>query len=96
MIRNFKHKGLRLLYEDGNRKGINPDHVRKLRQILAVLDVALTIDALRLPAFDLHALKGDRQGVWSVKVHGNWRLTFRFEDGEASDIDYEDYHEGHH
>jgi proteic killer suppression protein len=70
--------------------------MRKVRQILAVLNVALTIDALRLPTFDLHALKGDRQGIWSVKVQGNWRLTFRFEDGEASDINYEDYHEGHH
>jgi proteic killer suppression protein len=96
MIKNFKHKGLRLLYEDGNRKGISPEHMRKVRQILAVLNVALTIDALRLPTFDLHALKGDRQGIWSVKVQGNWRLTFRFEDGEASDINYEDYHEGHH
>jgi toxin HigB-1 len=96
MIKNFKHKGLRQLYEDDNRRGINPDHVRKLRQILAVLNVALTIDALRLPTFHLHPLKGDRQGGWSVKVQGSWRLTFRFEDGKASDIDYEDYHEGHH
>jgi proteic killer suppression protein len=96
MIKNFKHKGLRQLYEDDSRKGVNPEHVRKLRQILAVLEVAYTVDALRLPAFDLHSLKGDRKGIWSVRVQGNWRMTFRFENGEASDIDYEDYHEGHH
>jgi toxin HigB-1 len=96
MIKNFKHKGLRQLYEDDDRKGVNSEHVRKLKQILAMLNIAYTIDALRLPTFDLHSLRGARKDIWSVKVQGNWRVTFRFDEGAASDINYEDYHEGHH
>jgi toxin HigB-1 len=59
---------------------------------LAVIDAATTIDEIRIPGYNLHQLKGDRQGTWSIKLSGNWRVTFRFEDGNAQDLDIEDYH----
>jgi toxin HigB-1 len=92
MIESFRHKGLRRLFEDDNPKGINPDHVRKLKQILATLHAAQTIEALDLPTFGLHPLKGDLKGFWAVTVRANWRIIFRFADGRASDVDLVDYH----
>jgi RelE-like toxin of type II toxin-antitoxin system HigB len=64
MIESFKHKGLKQLFEDDNARGVSTEHVRKIRQILAVLHSAETIEALRLPTFGLHALKGDLKGWW--------------------------------
>jgi proteic killer suppression protein len=91
MIDSFKHKGLRQLFEDDNAKGVN-EHVRKLKQILAALHAAESIEGLRLPTFNLHPLKGDLKGFWAATVRANWRVIFRFEDGKASDIDLVDYH----
>ena len=71
------------MFEDDNAKGVNAEHVRKLRQILGALQAAQTIDAMRLPTFGLHALKGDLKGCWAVTVRANWRVIFRFEDGKA-------------
>lgn len=88
----FKHKGLRLLYEDGNHMLVNTEHVEKLRNILARLEIATSSDDMSLPGFKLHQLKGQRAGTWSVTVRANWRVTFRFEGAAAVDIDYEDYH----
>src|ERR1700746_1734178 len=90
MIESFRHKGLRQLFEDDNARGVSAEHVRKIRQILAVLHAAETIEALRLPTFGLHALKGDLKGFWAVTVRANWPIIFRFEDGKASDIDLVD------
>ncbi len=92
MIRDFRHKGLRAFYRDGTTAGIQARHAPRLRMILAALDTACTIDDMRLPGFRLHPLRGDRRGLWSVTVSGNWRITFRFEDGNAYRVDYEDYH----
>jgi proteic killer suppression protein len=92
MIESFKHKGLRQLFEDDTAKGVNAEHVRKLRQILGVLHAAETVDALRLPTFGLHPLKGELKGFWAVTVRANWRVIFRFEGGKASDVDLLDYH----
>ena len=92
MIGSFRHKGLRQLYEGNLAKGVNPDHVRKLRQILLVLQAAQQIEALKLPTFRLHPLTGDLKGFWSITVRANWRVIFRFEDGKALDIDLVDYH----
>jgi proteic killer suppression protein len=66
--------------------------VRKIRQILAALHAAETIEALRLPTFGLHPLKGDLRGFWAVTVRANWRIIFQFENGKASDVDLVDYH----
>ena len=78
--------------EDDETKGIRPDHVEKVRNILAVLNRARAPDDMDLPGFRLHPLKGDRKGFWSVTVRANWRVTFRFENGHACDVDLTDYH----
>jgi proteic killer suppression protein len=71
---------------------VNAEHVRKLRQILGAMHAAETIDALRLPTFGLHPLKGELKGFWAVTVRANWRVIFRFENGKAADVDLVDYH----
>ena len=92
MIKNFKHKGLKKLYETGNHKGVNPDHVKRLRIILARLDASQTPDDMNLPGLRLHPLGGDKKGFWAVDVSGNWRVFFRFENNNVVDVDYNDYH----
>ncbi|MFO7970650.1 MAG: type II toxin-antitoxin system RelE/ParE family toxin [Desulfobacterales bacterium] len=92
MIQKFIHKGLKKLFESGSSAGINPQHVTRLRQILALLETAETLDDMDLPGLNLHELKGGRKGTWSVKVSGNWRVTFKLEKGDAFDVNYEDYH----
>jgi toxin HigB-1 len=92
VIRSFRHKGLKRLFEDGDAKGIRPDLVQKVENILAVLSRARRPEDVDLPGFRLHGLKGDRKGFWSVTVRANWRLTFRFQDGDACDIELIDYH----
>ena len=92
MIVSFRHKALQALFEADGVKGLNPEHVRKLRQILGLLNVAETIDDLRYATFRLHALKGDLKGWWSMTVRANWRVIFRFENGKTSDVDLVDYH----
>jgi toxin HigB-1 len=92
MIGNFKHKGLRQLYEEGNAKGVNAQHWEKLEDILAAMDVATKIEDLRLPTFGLHALKGDFKGWWAITVRANWRVIFRFVNGIVCDVDLVDYH----
>ena len=69
-----------------------PEHVRKLTRILAVLDQSRTPQDMDLPGFQLHPLAGELRGHFAVSVSGNWRVTFRFENGHAVDVDYTDYH----
>ena len=92
MIESFRHKGLKQLFEDDNPKGVNAEHIRKLKQILALLDAATTVDGLDVQSFRLHALKGELKGFWSITVRANWRVIFKFENGNASDVDLVDYH----
>jgi proteic killer suppression protein len=92
MLGSFKHKGLRKLFESGNTAGVDARQVDRLRKILALLATADSIEDMSLPGLNLHELKGARKGTWSVKVSGNWRITFRFEKGDVIDVDYEDYH----
>jgi toxin HigB-1 len=92
MIRSFSHKGLKRLYEDGDARGLIAEHAEKLADILARLDAARAPADMDLPGFRLHALKGDLKGKWAVTVRANWRVIFRFEDSDACDIDYLDYH----
>ena len=92
MIRSIRHKGLKRLYEDDDSCGVIAEHVEKLRDILVRLDVAGTVADMDLPGFRLHTLKGQLKGFWAVTVRGNWRVIFRFSDGEALDINYVDYH----
>ncbi|MCY4192197.1 MAG: type II toxin-antitoxin system RelE/ParE family toxin [Rhodospirillaceae bacterium] len=92
MIMSFKHRGLKSLYDGRTARRVAPEHVRKLLDILAVLDRSSGPDDLDLPGLRLHPLKGELKGHHAVSVSGNWRVTFRFEDGQAVDVDYVDYH----
>ncbi|HKK30636.1 MAG TPA: type II toxin-antitoxin system RelE/ParE family toxin [Alphaproteobacteria bacterium] len=92
MIKSFRHKGLKRLYETGSTAGILANHDRRLRMQLAALDTAQSIDDMDIPGFRLHQLKGKAKGRWSIRVNGNWRITFQFRDGNAYVLDYEDYH----
>ena len=92
MIQSIRHKGLAALHESGQTKGVTQVHVKRLRQILFLLDTAKTLDDMALPGMRLHALKGDLVGFYAVNVSGNWRVMFRFENDAVLDVDYIDYH----
>jgi toxin HigB-1 len=92
VIRSFAHKGLEAFFLTGKKAGIQPAHAAKLQRQLAQLDQAGAPRDMNLPGWRLHPLTGNLAGHWSVWVNGNWRLTFRFEDGDALLVDYRDYH----
>ena len=92
MIVSFKHKGLKRLFEQNDRSGLRADLIDKIDRILTVLDAASAAQALGLPGYRLHQLKGDYKGYWSVTVRSNWRIVFRFENGHACDVALVDYH----
>ena len=92
MIQKIKHKGLRALFESGVSSGVNAQHIARLRKILALLETAETVEDMDLPGLGLHPLKGNRKGAWAVKVSGNWRITFKIQNGDVLDVNYEDYH----
>jgi proteic killer suppression protein len=92
MIKTFSHKGLEDFFYDGSKKGIQPKHAQKIGDILDLLDAAIRVEDMNFPASGLHQMKGDRKGELAVKVSGNWRITFRFSEGDAYDVNLEDYH----
>lgn len=92
MIQSFRHKGLKRFFESGNAAGIQPHHAPRLRMMLTALDTAQFVEDMDIQGFRLHPLKGSERGLWSIWVNGNWRLTFRFQDGHAYVLDYKDYH----
>jgi toxin HigB-1 len=92
VIQGIRHKGLKRLYEDNDPRGVMSAHVVKLRDILARLDAARSVADMDLPGFRLHPLKGQLKGFWAVTVRSNWRVVFRFNDQDAFDVDYLDYH----
>lgn len=92
MIRSFRHRGLKRLFERDDRSGIRPDLLENVEDILARLDQAATPQALSLPGYRLHPLKGELRGFWSVTVRANWRIVFRFEGEDAVDVELMDYH----
>lgn len=92
MIKKFRHKGLRKLFESGVASGIQPQHETRLRQILALLETADSIRDMDLPGLSLHELKGQKKGTYAIKVSGNWRVTFKIINGDILDVNYEDYH----
>jgi proteic killer suppression protein len=92
MVRSFKHRGLKRLFERDDRSGIRPDLVDTVQEVLTVLDDAATPQDLNLPGYRLHPLKGDLQGFWSVTVRANWRIIFRFEETDVLDVELIDYH----
>jgi toxin HigB-1 len=92
-IRSVRHRGLLRLIEDDDERELRPDLVRRLRNILAVLIAASSMDGVKgPPGWRIHQLKGDRSGTWTISVSGNWRLTFAIRQDEICDLDLEDYH----
>jgi len=91
-IRSHRHKGIKLFPESGSKAGIDPAHAARLRRLLTALDVAMRPSDIDAPGYNLHPLKGDLAGHWSVRVSGNWRLTFSFEGEDVVLVDYQDYH----
>ena len=92
MIQSFRHKGLRKFHESGSAVGVQPQHAKRLRMLLAALDTAAFIEDMDIPGLRLHPLQGQERDRWSVWVNGNRRMTFEFRDGHAYVLDYEDYH----
>jgi toxin HigB-1 len=92
MIVSFRHRGLRRLFERGDRSQVRPDMIEKVENILAVLNRATLPEHMNLPGFRLHPLKGDRAGQWAVTIRANWRIVWRFEGANAADVDLVDYH----
>jgi proteic killer suppression protein len=92
MIRSFRSKGLGRFFEAGDKGKIRPEHAPKLARILDRLDAATQPQDMNLPGYHFHQLTGDLSGHWAVSVSGNWRVTFRFDGEDATDVDYQDYH----
>ena len=92
MIKSFSHKGLEKFFTLGHQTGIQVIHAKRLRMILSVLNDAKVMTDIDSPDLRLHALKGNRAGFWAVTVQANWRVIFKFEDGDVYVVDYLDYH----
>ena len=92
MIRSFRHRGLKRLYERDDPSRVAANLANRIGVALADLDDASNPRDIDLPGYRLHRLKGQMRGLWSISVSGNWRITFRFEDGDVYDIDLVDYH----
>jgi proteic killer suppression protein len=92
VIRRIRHRGLRRIYQDDDRREVNPKQADKIARILARLDEATRPEHVDIPGFRLQPLRGELAGYWSITVHANWRIIFRFEQGDATDVDLVDYH----
>ncbi|RNF85387.1 type II toxin-antitoxin system RelE/ParE family toxin [Montanilutibacter psychrotolerans] len=92
MIRSFRHKGIEAFFNAGTTRGIQADHKERLRRQLTALNSAAGPQDMNVPGWRLHSLQGKLKDQWSIMVNGNWRLTFKFEDGDAVLVDYQDYH----
>ena len=92
MIVSFRHRGLERFYDHGDRRRLNPNHINRIKAILSLLDMAHESTELDVSGLYLHRLRGARNDTWSVRVSANWRITFRFEGGDVSDVDLVDYH----
>ena len=92
MIKSIRHKGLRNYWTKGETRCLNAEWMSKLRRIMLALDAATTSDEMKYPGSYFHALSGDRQGDYSVRLTGNYRVTFSWEDEFATHVDIEDYH----
>jgi toxin HigB-1 len=92
MIKTFRHKGLEDFYTKGEGRRLPPDILARIRVLLHALSEAKDVQDLNVASYRLHPLKGDLKGFWSVTVRANWRLIFRFDGGDAFDVDFVDYH----
>ena len=92
MIGSFRHKGLQRFHEKGDRSAIGVNMAARVEEILAILEAAEMVEEADIPGYRLHPLTGRLKGFWSVRVTGNWRIIFRFENGTAWGVDLKDYH----
>lgn len=92
MIKSFKHSGLELFFFTGKKSGIQPEQAKEIRNRLSFLHAAVELSDMDKPGFKLHELKGDKKGLHSVVISGNWRIVFKFENGHAYVVNYQDYH----
>jgi proteic killer suppression protein len=92
MIKSFKHKGLEKLFTKSDSSGVNPEHVKRIKTILLTIQRAKEVQDINFIGSNLHELKGDKKGIYSVTVRANWRITFQFINGDAYILNYEDYH----
>ena len=92
MIRTLRHRGLKRLYERGDASKVRADSAERVLLALADLDDARKPSDLDLPGYRLHPLKGSRRGFWSISISANWRIIFRFDQGDVYDVDLVDYH----
>lgn len=92
MIKSIRHKGLRRFFEDDDGSKLPPDMLNRIRLLLSTLHATQEIEGVNVPTFRLHILKGELKGFFAVTVRANWRIIFRFEDGDAFDVDFIDYH----
>ena len=83
---------MRRFFEDDDGSKLPPEMLERIRLILSTLHAAQEIEGMNVPGFNLHPLKGELKGFWSVSIHANWRIIFKFEDGNAFDVDFIDYH----
>ncbi|WP_126243997.1 type II toxin-antitoxin system RelE/ParE family toxin [Chitinophaga rhizosphaerae] len=92
MITSFLHKGLRLYYEKGKATGLPTAHLRKIGMILTALDAVTAEEDIKQLGSGIHLLRGIYAGYWSITITGNYRIIFRFDQGEVFNVDYIDYH----
>jgi len=92
VIASFQHKGLKTMFVKGNARYIEAELRTRVADMLAILNAAVALADLDIPSFRLHELTGKLKGLWSISVTANWRITFRFVNGNAEDVDLVDYH----
>lgn len=92
MIKSFRSERLERYWMRGDARGLPSEHIKRLNTRLSALDVAASPQEINVPGWRFHALTGDMQGRRSVRITGNWRLTFAWHDPDAIDVDFEDCH----
>ncbi len=92
MIKSFRSKALKLLWEKNDESKLPPDQISKIKRQLNAMEVATDANQLKVPGWGLHPLKGDREGTFALTTKKNWRLTFSMDDQDIIDVDFEDYH----
>ena len=92
MIKSFAHKGLERFFTNGDKSGINAQYGDRINRVLDRLDSAIEATDMNIAGFYFHSLTGDKKGLYTVRISGNWRITFKFEHGDAYIVNFEDYH----
>jgi len=92
MITSILHKGLRKYYEEANGQKLPPSQLKKIKRIFDILDAISSERDIKSLGLGIHKLTGQYSGFWALTVTGNYRVIFRFSNGDVYDVDYLDYH----